>query len=223
MTPKTTLYQFIIDRSGSMASLREQIVEGFNAQLKGLNEVAEKHPDQHYLIGLTTFSTTVHPMKPAAEHTTVAPLSYADYIPEGLTALYDAIGGSISNIQHTYKEELASKSMNVILFVFTDGEENNSQDYNGRAIQKLFRSLRKSEQWSVNLIGAEVETDYLADYLGLQAHEHISISRSDTGDAFEVMAKSILSIAEDMEENDSVQRFSLKERMERLKKEKGNG
>ena len=42
---KRTVYQLIVDRSGSMAGMQRQVVSGFNEQLQAAQGIQRKYPD----------------------------------------------------------------------------------------------------------------------------------------------------------------------------------
>ena len=57
MKTSKTIYQFVLDQSGSMSNARPQTVDLFNSQLKTLREAQELHPEQHFYAALTVFDT----------------------------------------------------------------------------------------------------------------------------------------------------------------------
>jgi hypothetical protein len=57
MKNKTTLYHFIVDRSGSMYDCIDDTIGGFNAQLTSIEELKSECPDQKFLTSVTLFNT----------------------------------------------------------------------------------------------------------------------------------------------------------------------
>src|SRR5690625_1787719 len=83
----------IIDRSGSMNSIKEEAIGGFNAflesqqKLEGEATMTVVQFDNEYLV--TVSGEDVHK---------VEPLNNSTYQPRGMTALLDAIGKTISDV-----------------------------------------------------------------------------------------------------------------------------
>jgi hypothetical protein len=84
---------FVLDRSGSMESIREATINGFNAfletqqQAPGLVRLTLNQFDDEQLI--------VHDAVPVAE---IVPLNLDTYVPRASTALLDAIGDTIDRL-----------------------------------------------------------------------------------------------------------------------------
>ena len=92
---KTQVFNVIIlDRSGSMESIRRAAVEGFNETLAGIKKAQEKFAEtQDHYVSLVTFCSCetrhVFDKTPVAE---AHPLTMEDYQPCCCTPLYDAMG-----------------------------------------------------------------------------------------------------------------------------------
>ena len=61
---KKTVYQLIVDRSGSMHGMENQVVSGYNEQLQAAKGIQEKYPDQEIIMGLRFFDHNVGNMWP---------------------------------------------------------------------------------------------------------------------------------------------------------------
>ena len=60
MKNKTTLYNFILDRSGSMSGMEQMAVKGFNNHLSTIKNLQKEFPNQQFLCSLTTFNDRFH-------------------------------------------------------------------------------------------------------------------------------------------------------------------
>jgi hypothetical protein len=154
---KVTELIFILDESGSMHKFKEDTLGGFHSVL---DQQKKKNPNG--FVSLWLFGTSV---KPVYEHFPVkeAPdLTHDQYVPKGLTALYDAIGMAITKA-HTLS--------NTLFVITTDGKENASRRFSRKDVQKL---ISKSEKQGAQFL-------FLAGSLdAVQCAEQIGISPKST-------------------------------------------
>ena len=121
---------FILDKSGSMSGSEEHTMTSFN-------EYLEKEKNNRFDTKITTilFSDQyqfLHKRKNVKE---VEKLTTEEYYVGGCTALYDAIGNSISYIE---KE----KTDKVLFIIITDGYENASKEFKKEQIKKLIKKKK---------------------------------------------------------------------------------
>ena len=114
------LVNVILDKSGSMASKLNDVIEGFNAYLDGL----AKEDKVDYLFSLTLFDTMVAYRDVAIPLHSVRKLNNELYVPGGNTALNDAIGITVRKVEGDRPQ--VDK---VITVIMTDGEENSSREW----------------------------------------------------------------------------------------------
>ena len=160
-TKKTQVYNLIIlDKSGSMESIRKAAIDGYNETLGSIKSAQLKHLDtQEHFISLAAFCSCgvdmiydCTPIKDAEK------LTMAKYDPCCCTPLYDAIGRCIKALaKKTDKIEDAA----VLVTIITDGEENASVEWTGPAIKKLIDE-RKEEGWMFSYIGADHDVESVA-------------------------------------------------------------
>lgn len=160
-TKKTQVYNLIIlDKSGSMESIRKAAIDGYNETLGSIKSAQLKHLDtQEHFISLAAFCSCgvdmiydCTPIKDAEK------LTKAKYDPCCCTPLYDAIGRCIKSLsKKTDKIEDAA----VLVTIITDGEENASIEWTGPAIKKLIDE-RKQEGWMFSYIGADHDVESVA-------------------------------------------------------------
>jgi hypothetical protein len=158
---KTQVYNLIIlDKSGSMESIRMAAIDGYNETLGSIKAAQLKHLDtQEHFISLAVFCgcgiDMVYDCTPIKE---ADKLTMAKYDPCCMTPLYDAIGKSIKQLsKKTDKVEDAA----VLVTIITDGEENASVEWSGLAIKKLIDE-RKEEGWLFSYIGADHDVESVA-------------------------------------------------------------
>lgn len=145
-TPKTIHVTFLIDRSGSMESIRSDVIGGFNSLL---HEQQEQEGDclltVHQFDG-SGFDTIframdIHEVRDATSN---------DFKPRGNTPLYDAIGWAIT--EATVRQE-QNKNEQPLFVILTDGHENASKEYRQFQIAELIAAKEK-EGWIFSYLGA---------------------------------------------------------------------
>lgn len=163
---KTQVYNVVIlDRSGSMTTIRRAAVSGFNETLAGIKKAQEKYAgEQDHYITLLTFcgceQRYVYDKMPVSK---ARAMKMEDYEPCCATPLYDAMGMTLTAMRrHVAQMDDAA----VIVTIITDGEENASKEYSGRAIKELVGELRE-EAWSFSYIGANQDSVEVARELNI--------------------------------------------------------
>lgn len=108
----------IIDRSGSMREIQADAIGGFNAFLE-----KQKQLPGEAVLTLALFDHEYLTPVTAAPLQTVEPLTDQTFVPRGTTALYDAIGRTLTDL-------LARSPQRAIVVILTDGAENASREFN---------------------------------------------------------------------------------------------
>jgi len=135
----------VVDRSGSMDSMRADAQGGINTL------IAEQFAEDGQLsITLVEFDTTIDTV---TRMSATAP-TY-ELVPRGMTALLDAVGSEIvrtgqdlSNLAEDEKPE------QVLFVVVTDGDENSSLEYDLDAVRALITQQKDQYQWIFQFLGA---------------------------------------------------------------------
>jgi uncharacterized protein YegL len=150
--PKHNVFNLIIlDESGSMQSIKEATISGFNEVVQTVKGVEQQFPEQEHFISLVTFNglgiKTLLWNEPVAKGEQIDGTKYQ---PDSLTPLFDAMGFSFTRL----KQEVSSKTdYNVLVTILTDGQENDSKEYSGSAIKALIDEL-SMQNWTFTYIGA---------------------------------------------------------------------
>lgn len=132
----------IADASGSMHHLADDVRGGHNAYLDKL--AAASADGEEIFISLATFNTDVTMVDTAVPLAKATRLDRHNYLPQGNTALLDAIGNTLQVFRANTTLVPGDK---VFVFIQTDGEENSSQEYTKADVAKLTAEL-EAQEWA---------------------------------------------------------------------------
>lgn len=146
----------IIDESGSMQSIKRAAIDSVNETIQTIRSAEQKHPEQEHYVSLVSFNDDVKTIYDCVEVEQVKEINDETYQPSCCTALYDAMGISLSKLRKRVAE-----SDKVLVTVVTDGYENASKEYSGKAIKALVDEL-KAKGWVFAYIGANQDVEAVA-------------------------------------------------------------
>lgn len=197
LNPTETHYLLILDESGSMSSVRESTFNGLNEQIQTIQNLVKEYPDQKYFINIVKFSNNVSTLIENVEASKANLLNTNDYSPNGMTALYDAIGISVNNLKNRIQSRLDSGDASALVVILTDGEENVSREYNASKIKSLITDLETNKLWTFSFVGANQDAILTAKSLGVNTSNTVNYSSSVNGTklAFASMGASLRSRA----------------------------
>jgi len=154
---------FVVDQSGSMANLVEDVIGGFNCFL----EDQRKLPGLCY-VTLTLFASRCHLVYKCKPIHLVPKMDRETYQPGGNTALLDAIGTTIVEAGQEYgRRQEADKPEKVIMVIVTDGEENASRKYAKVIVKALIEQQQRDWGWQFVYLGANQDAFAEAGRLGV--------------------------------------------------------
>jgi len=142
----------IVDASGSMTSIYEQALAGINETLSTIREEAKKSDKIEQSVTVLSFASGGEPLQYAYRNTVAeqtSPLTPNDYTLRGMTALYDAIGTSVTDLERN------------------KGKEDNSIEWDGASVKKLIDRLCK-KGWVFTYIGANQDAALEAGKIGVK-------------------------------------------------------
>jgi uncharacterized protein YegL len=138
----------VFDKSGSMASTKQQAIEGYNEQVQQFKENAKT---QDIRVSLVTFNGHVfeHLWEEPAEKLTEA--TAEDYIPNGSTALRDAVGYTIQKLLDTTDTE--DENAAYLVIVISDGQNTDEGPYTKAALREMIDACQKTNRWTFTYLG----------------------------------------------------------------------
>ena len=157
-----------------MSSIKTTIIQGFNELVQSIKGIEEQFPEQEHLITMVSFNDMnnkiLHFIDPVSR---LDVINDRTYNPSSRTPLFDATGFSVSKLNQ-YLEGKVNYS--VLVTILTDGEENASKDYTGRAIKNLVDEL-KQQNWTFTYIGADHDIEKMAASMNI--HNTMAFDKSD--------------------------------------------
>ncbi len=169
-----TVVNFILDKSGSMSSMRDAVISGFNEYVDNLRK------EKDMLFSFTLFDSDEIEHRYIAEPIkSVVPLSKKNYVPGAATPLFDAVCSTIVESRDKLDEEYEKYSSLVV--VMTDGMENASREYNMQEFVKLKKELEKKGNWTFVFMGANQDAWDTARSWGLSQGNSLSWDASADG------------------------------------------
>ncbi|MBV6397958.1 VWA domain-containing protein [Ignavibacteria bacterium CHB1] len=166
----------ILDESGSMSSIKNTIIQGFNELVQTIQGIEKQFPEQEHFVSFVSFNSLgqklLHFIDPAS---TLKQIDDKSYNPDAMTPLFDAMGFSINKL----KESLQGQTdYNVLVTILTDGEENASKEFSGNDIKKLVEGL-KQNRWTFTYIGTDHDVEKIA--LSLSINNTMFFAKSEAG------------------------------------------
>ena len=159
---KTRIFNLIIiDESGSMQSIKKEAIDSVNETVQTIRSAQKKHEEQEHYVSLVTFNDDVKTIYECVPVDEVKELTNETYRPDCCTALYDAMGISLNALRKKVAED-----DKVLVTVVTDGYENASKEYSGKAIKALVDEL-KAKGWVFAYIGANQDVEAVATKISI--------------------------------------------------------
>ena len=144
----------ILDRTGSMESIRDDIIGGFNAFLK--QQQAEPGKATLTLVQFDSQDPyeVICKFKPIGK---VPQLTRYTYIPRANTPLLDAMGRGINDLDATLaKMPAKARPDRLVMVIITDGQENSSREFNKAQVEKLIKARQEKDGWQFVFLSADL-------------------------------------------------------------------
>jgi len=166
-----TLVCFVLDQSGSMWSVKDDTIGGYNEYIGGLRD------EKNMSMMLTRFNTQAVTVGEPEPIKNVTKLSKENYRPSSGTPLYDAVGRAIK------VAEAHKKVKNVLVVIMTDGLENSSIEYGRKALFALVKE-KEEEGWKFAYLGANQDAYAESGLIGIQKGATMNYSQDRTAETF---------------------------------------
>lgn len=188
-----TYVTLLLDRSGSMDSIKSATIEGFNTFLSGLQ--ADKVSDIRFTF--LQFDTESLDKVCVAEPVGEVPLlTNATFVPRGGTPLIDSVWRTIAAVEEALARDVTLPLPRVILAIQTDGEENASHSVTW---ERLSAKVREKQElgWQFNFLGAGIDAYKQAAQMSIATMDTLSYGTglAETRGAFAASASNSVAYA----------------------------
>lgn len=156
----TTAIEFILDETGSMMSVWDQTIAGFNEYVN-----SQKLQSGNCLLSLTKFdSNGVNNVYTDSDIQTVQFLDRNSYRPGCSTNLYDAVGFRVKALE----QRIASfpENTSCLIVIMTDGFDNASVEYTSDNLKTLIGEKEK-QGWTFVFLGANQDAWAVGQTFGM--------------------------------------------------------
>ncbi len=168
---------FILDRSGSMGSIADDTIGGFNTFIKGQKETEGKAT-----FNLIQFDNQYEVVHENVDMKEVPDLDFTTFVPRGSTALYDAIGRTVISTGSRLKEMIEEDRPEKIIFVIlTDGYENASREFKQSKIFEMIKHQEDKYNWEFIFLGANQDAFEIGATLGIKRGSTMTYAASTRG------------------------------------------
>jgi uncharacterized protein YegL len=210
MQKQKTIYHLIVDKSGSMGDCIPQTINGFNEQVSKIRELQQQYPEQELTIGLTTFNHEVYEHFYQSRPEMVNQLSTNTYIPDGTTALLDAVGLTVKHIEELIKFQERDTDTTMVIVILTDGEENASKFYTLNVVKAMISRLQETGKWTFSFLGANLDSVQVAETMSIKRQNSAVYSKANMeGGIFSKLSSSMDSYLDKKRKGNKLDDFLL--------------
>jgi len=186
----STFISFLLDETGSMESVKDDTIGGFNSFVDTLSKDIEGNC-YFTLVKFDSSHETV--VCEGVEPAEVPRLDNDNYRPGAMTPLIDAIFNIVKKTEELVKGKNMDKN-NVLIVVQTDGNENRSRENTKDQLKELITGKEK-DGWAFTFIGAGIDAFKEAGQYGFSRGSTMSYSMDSSMDSFDAIAGNALKYA----------------------------
>src|SRR5262245_37591747 len=174
---------FLLDRSGSMNAIRDDVIGGFN---RFLREQQGRPGECRMTLVQFDSQAPFEVLADAARVQEVPPLDTGRYEPRSGTPLLDALGCLLDHAERRAR----GRDEDPVVVVFPDGEENSSQRWTRAALFERIKAL-EARGFAFVFLGANQDSYAEAGSLGFASGSTSNWAPGTAKEAFGQMSRSI--------------------------------
>lgn len=181
--PDLTLIAVLLDRSGSMNSIKSDTEGGFDAFI-----AEQRAQPGNAVVTLAQFDNRYEQVY---SNVPIAQVPALELSPRGSTALLDGIGRLTTEIgEQLAAQQEDARPGNVIIVVITDGHENSSREWTLEAVKAAITRQESVFSWDYLFLGANIDAVSVGAQMGFQSDKSITYDASSqyVGAAYAVTA-----------------------------------
>lgn len=167
----------IIDRSGSMGSMTNDVICGMNQFIKD-----QKNLDGEAKFSLILFDNVINHVYERIPLEEVPLFDNTTYYVGGSTAMYDAIAYAMNTIgSDLHKTDESERPSKVLFCIMTDGADNASREYNANNIKDMIQHQTEKYSWEFVFMAANINVQETADAIGIRNGSSFAFTSTSDG------------------------------------------
>ena len=153
----------VLDASGSMSSIQDDIKGSFNEFLK-----KQREAEGQTVFDLFQFNDEVHRLVRSTNLAQFHDDLMDRYECSGCTALNDAVCIAIDTVGHEFADMPESeRPEHVLCVIITDGMENASREYTSKDVKKRIEHQKTAYNWQFQFLAADQDAFATGESLGI--------------------------------------------------------
>jgi len=186
MKNKKTLVTLLLDRSGSMQSVKDDTIGAINAYIEELKKSESKIHFSLIMFDSMGNGCELSKLYVAEKILNVKPLTSSDFNPRGGTPLIDAACITIRAVEDSL---VGKKDTNVVFAIQTDGHENESRENTWSGLKSLIKE-KEDKGWEFLFMGCGIDAYKQGAMMGISKDKTLSYGkdRMATMNAFRATA-----------------------------------
>lgn len=166
---------FVIDRSGSMSSIKQDMEGG----LKTFIEEQKKLKLGKCDVSIYQFDDVYEPV---FENKDIYEAPEYKLWPRNSTALYDAVGKTINAVGvQLAKLNEDDRPDRVMMVIITDGQENSSREFTSEKIKELVKHQSDKYNWQFSYLGSNQDAWAVGGALGIDSSSTMTYANNTRG------------------------------------------
>lgn len=200
----------IVDRSGSMNSIREDAEGGVNTFIE--QQRGEPGEATLTLVQFDTEYEFVHNGVPISE------VPEYKLVPRGATALLDAVGRAINETGARLAAMDEAVRPGLVLFVvMTDGLENSSREFTKTQVKEMIEHQESKYSWHFMFLGADQDAFAEGAAMGLSPDAIADFDSSQVFHALKISSSAVMRMRKQRREGETVQNMFTEEERKKMK------
>ncbi len=172
-----TYIGMVIDRSGSMNSIRDQTIDGINTFI---NE--QRASGEDIVVSYAQFDDVYELVYDSVGLEFVPAITRETFVPRSMAALNDAIGKTINHVaSYIAAQPDADRPNKVVMVIVTDGQENASRNFTSGAIRELVTDKQSNHDWQFVFLAANQNAVLTGRDYGIRAGSSMNYAANTVG------------------------------------------
>ena len=201
-TTSDTYIGIVVDRSGSMSSIVNDVIGGYNTFINEQKKLGNAK------VSVVRFDDRVEVIHDNVDIHTIPDATVDTFAPRGSTALLDSIKYTV-DLANKYINSQTNKPSKVMIVILTDGEENSSRECTRKDIFEMIRKHEDKFNWEFIFLAANQDAIKTGSDMGMKATNCMDFSNEKTPQVF----RSVTEYAKRMR-TDNKRGFTDKERVD---------